>query len=254
MTSWVGRRLVRRRARPAGLDRARRAAAVARSGVAVVALPPRELEAVAADGGARAARALRLDGAGRRAAVVRDEVAVVALLEALLAPSPHFVAWQTDWGSPPASCRRSRARACRSRCSRRPTVLLPSSHCSLPATMPSPHCLAMHFAPGVGHCQPVSTGTSTSSRRPRRRCRRRTSRRRRPCRRRMDVGDARLARGRAGVVRLELGRSPCSRRPRRCCRRRTARRGLTTPSPQTIGRATDPHARAGREQHARRRS
>ena len=43
----------------------------------------RELEAIAAHGGARSACALRLAGAPRRAAVVGSEVAVVALLETL---------------------------------------------------------------------------------------------------------------------------------------------------------------------------
>ncbi len=38
-----------------------------------------------------------------------------------------------------------------------PETLLPSSHCSLPATMPSPHFFAMQRVSGVGHCQPGSS-------------------------------------------------------------------------------------------------
>ena len=118
----------------------------------------RELEAVAADRGARAARALRLDRAGRRAAVVRDEVAVVALLEALLdAVAARGLVADRLRRRRPASTQAKPGSSVQVALQPSPAVLLPSSHCSLPATMPSPHFLAMHFAPGVGHCQPGST-------------------------------------------------------------------------------------------------
>src|SRR5580692_7712715 len=38
-----------------------------------------------------------------------------------------------------------------------PETMLPSSHCSAPAMMPSPHALATHFVSGVGHCHPGSS-------------------------------------------------------------------------------------------------
>jgi hypothetical protein len=75
----------------AGLDGARRGAAVAVAEVAVVAGFVRELLAVAADRLAGAVDADRIEGAGRRAAVVGGDVRVVALLGALLFPSPHVV-------------------------------------------------------------------------------------------------------------------------------------------------------------------
>src|SRR5262249_52055233 len=79
----VGRRAAEARVE---LELAVVVAAVAVHQVAVVALLPREHQAVAAGRGAHAAGADRLDGAGRRAAVERDEVVIVALLAALLGP------------------------------------------------------------------------------------------------------------------------------------------------------------------------
>src|SRR4051812_292171 len=73
-----------------------------------------------------------------------------------LMPSPQWVTWQTDLGGVPMLTQANPGSSVQVALQPSLERLLPSSHCSLPARMPSPHFLAMHFTPGVGHCQPTS--------------------------------------------------------------------------------------------------
>ena len=111
-----------------------------------------------------------LEAAERRAAVARDRVAVVALLGAFdLALLPHTVVVQVVGPLQPACAAAAGVvqiqpsafatgllSSVQVALQPSPRSLLPSSHCSLPATLPSPH-LAARQPRRAGTAQPHST-------------------------------------------------------------------------------------------------
>ncbi len=168
--------------------------------------------------GVAAARPARLRRAARRAAVAVPRVAVVAGLGA----RDHAVAARSSRIRSARPCTCSPPRSVEVAEQPSPSVVLPSSHSSVPTIRPSPK-IAAHMLGVMSHVHPASTAQDwPSSRRWPPRCRRRRPRRR-PRSRRRRTPSRRCSARRCTRSRSRSCRSPSSRRRPSCCRRRRSR-------------------------------